>query len=98
MPMISSVSPASGATGVSVNTAISVTFSEAIDPTTLVFTLGQGNSMIMGTLTYSTDLTMVTFTPGAALTSNMTYNVTVAGWDLAGNGPATQTWSFTTSP
>ena len=84
LPMISSVSPASAATGVSVNMAISVTFSEAIDPTTLVFTLGQGNSMIMGTLTYSTDLTMVTFTPGAALTANTMYNVTVAGWDLSG--------------
>ena len=98
LPMISSVSPVNAATGVSANTAITVTFSEAIDPTTLVFTLGQGNSMIMGTITYSTDLTMATFTPGAALTSNTTYNVTVAGWDLAGNGPATQTWSFTTSP
>jgi hypothetical protein len=96
--MISAVSPVSGATGVSANAAISVTFSEAIDPTTLAFTLGQGNSMIMGTLTYSTDLTMVTFTPGTALTANTLYNVTVAGWDLAGNGPATQTWSFTTSP
>jgi hypothetical protein len=98
LPMISSVSPVSSATGVSPNTTISVTFSEAIDPTTLVFTLGQGNSMIMGTLTYSTDLKMVTFTPGTTLTANTTYNVTVAGWDLAGNGPATQTWSFTTSP
>ena len=98
LPMISAVSPVSGATGVSANAAISVTFSEAIDPTTLAFTLGQGNSMIMGTLTYSTDLTMVTFTPGTALTANTLYNVTVAGWDLAGNGPATQTWSFTTSP
>jgi Bacterial Ig-like domain len=97
LPTVSSVSPVSGATAVSKNAAIVSTFSEAIDPTTLVFTLAQGNAMIMGTLTYSTDLTMVTFTPGTALAANTMYTVTVDGFDLAGNGPATQTWSFTTS-
>jgi len=103
-PTVLSTSPADGAQGITNTTTITVTFSEAVDPTTLVFTLEQGNNMIFGSSTFNNNLTIMTFTPamGAyqvpALTANTTYTASVSVTDVVGYGPAKQTWSFTTAP
>jgi len=99
-PTVSSTVPANAATGVSTNTKISATFSEAMDPlmiTTTTFTLKQGATAVSGTVTYS-GVTAV-FTPASNLAASTTYTATITtgAKDLAGNAlAANYTWSFTT--
>jgi len=99
-PMVSATIPASGATLVVTNTPILVTFSEAMDPTTITaanITVRQGNTPVAGTVAY-TGVTAV-FTPAQALAQDTAYTVTVSAavTDLAGNGMAADhVWTFTT--
>jgi len=103
-PMISSTSPASGATGVGVNTAISVTFSEAMDPASVTgtsFTVMTGSTAVPGSVNYSG--TTATFTPTGSLAYSTSYTATVTtgAKDLAGNALASNhAWGFgtTTAP
>lgn len=98
-PTVSSTSPCNNATGVAVNTAISATFSEAMNAstiTTATFTL-TGASSVSGTVSYSG--TTATFTPSSNLANSTTYTATVTtdAKDSAGNAMASNyTWSFTT--
>jgi len=98
---VSSTSPANGATDVAVNTAITATFSEAMDSSTITtntFLVSDGSSNIDGTVTYSG--TIATFTPTANLAYNTTYTaaITTGVKDLAGTNMSTQySWSFTTA-
>ena len=95
-PTVSSTSPASGATGIAINTSITATFSETIDTstiTTATFTVGGAT----GTVTYSG--TTATFTPSSNLSYSTTYTATLTTGvkDSAGNAMAANyTWSFTT--
>ena len=99
-PTVTSTGLANNATGVAINANTEVTFSEAMDPSTIntsTFTLMQGNTLIEGTLTYSG--LVATFTPTAYLAKNTKYTAmvstgakTLAGIPLAGN----TTWSYTT--
>jgi hypothetical protein len=99
-PTVSSTSPASGATGVVINTAISVIFSEPMNPATLTtttFTVKAGSTVVPGTVGYSG--TTATFTPTGtwAYTTSYTATVTTGAQDLAGNALANDyVWSFTT--
>ena len=100
-PMVTLTVPAHGATGVAINTKVSATFSEAMDPATIItpatFTLKQGATAVPGTVTYS-GVTAV-FTPTSILTSSTTYTATItaAATDLAGNALVSNyVWSFTT--
>ncbi len=96
-PTVSSTSPANNATDVAVNTAITATFSEAMDVSTLTsatFTLNNG---VTGTVTYSG--TTATFTPTGNLAYSTTYTATITTGvkDAAGNAmAAAYTWIFTT--
>ncbi len=94
--------PANGATAVAANTAISATFSEAMNPATInaaTFTLtGPGTTPVAGTVTYSG--TTATFTPTAVLSTSTLYTATIttgtkdpAGTSLAANF----VWTFTTA-
>lgn len=100
-PTISSSSPSNGTTGVAVNTAISATFSEAMDASTVTgatFTVRTGQTDVPGIINYSG--TTATFTPNSSLGYSTTYNATVttAAKDLAGNALASDhVWSFTTA-
>ena len=104
-PTVSSVSPANGTANVNPGTAISATFSEALDPTTInanTFQLfGPGNTQITGTVTYINGT--ATFQPAAVLATVTTYSAVLLGGgsgikDLAGNAMTSNyTWSFTTS-
>ena len=99
-PTVSSTSPANNATGAAINTAITATFSEAMDAptlTTATLTLLNGTTPVSGTITYSG--TTAIFTPLSNLVSAVTYTATVTtgAKDLAGNPMnSPYTWSFTT--
>ena len=99
-PMVSSTVPANAATGVAINSAMTATFNEAMDPLTIntsTFTLKQGTTPVSGTVTYS--LVTAVFTPLANLAANTVYTATITtgAKDLAGNALASNyTWSFTT--
>jgi hypothetical protein len=108
-PTITLTSPASGAINVLLNQAVNATFSEAMDPVTIVapgtFTLavaGPGGAAVAGNVTYDTVSEIATLTPIANLTAATQYTATItnAATDLAGNalaaGVAPNPWSFTT--
>jgi hypothetical protein len=100
-PTVSSTVPADLATGVAVNSAFSVTFSEAMLPssiTSATFTAVGALSAVVGVVTYSGET--ATFTPSANLANSTLYTatVTVGATDLAGNALAVnKVWTFTTS-
>lgn len=100
-PTVVSTIPANGATAVALNTVVSATFSEAMDPTTLngtTFTLtGPGTAPVPGAVTYAGDT--ATFTPTAALEGGtlFTATITTGAADPTGNALAVNhVWTFTT--
>ncbi|MGW5430279.1 DUF4082 domain-containing protein [Streptomyces sp. NPDC004059] len=97
-PTVSSTSPTSGATGVSITAPVSATFSSAVDADTLTFTLkGPDGSTVPGATTLPAS-NKATFTPSTELALNTTYTASVQASDLWGNAMADPvTWSFTTS-
>jgi hypothetical protein len=105
-PTVTSVSPTSGATGVSTGTSVTATFSEAMNSSTIsssTFELRNSSStLVSGTVSYNATSRTVTLTPSSPLTASATYTATVKGGttgvkDSAGNALAANfTWSFTT--
>ena len=101
VPAVASINPADAATGVAVDSKITATLSEDINPLTLTtntFTLQQGVTPVAGTVNYS-GVTAV-FTPMSALEANTTYTATITTGvtDLAGNVLASNfVSSFTTA-
>ena len=101
-PTIVSTIPVDSATGVAINIKPSATFSEAMDPMTIdasTFSLTQGNSAVAGTVSYSTNGAIATFTPASNLLASTPYTATITtgAKDLAGNAlVANVVWNFTT--
>ena len=100
-PTVTASLPAQGAQGVSANTAITVTFSEAvqtstINTTNLTLKATSGGANIPGVIVFNGTNT-ATFTPSAPLTSGTNYTFTVTGVkDIAGNNmPAPFVLTFT---
>ncbi len=99
-PAIVSVSPAANATGVLLNNAVAVVFSEAMEPTTITtstITVMAGATSIGGTVSYSG--TTASFTPSQNLTQDTLYTVTISETVTDANGndmSAPYSWSFTT--
>ena len=106
-PTVTGRSPAAGATGVATSVRPTVTFSEAIDPTTVTTTnltlTPSGGSAVAATVAYDGPSLTATLTPTAALTAGTVYTVRVKGGttgiaDLAGNRLAADaTSTFTTA-
>lgn len=103
-PTVSSVSPASAATAVSVSTPVTATFSEALNAATVSaasFTLRDAaGALVNAAVAYNATTRVATLTPAAALTAQTLYtaSVSTAVRDLSGNALATgQSWSFTTA-
>ena len=107
-PTVSSVSPASGATGVAVGSSVTATFSEALDPTTVsgsTFSLVASGTTtpLAATVSYDGPSKTATLNPSAALANSTAYTATVKGnpggvKDVAGNLMTTDfSWSFTTA-
>jgi hypothetical protein len=108
-PTVLSTSPANGATAVPITTTVKVTFSEAMDASTVTaagtFTLkatGPPSVDVAGTVTYDAATHVATFTPTLSLapSTNYTATVTTTAKDAAGNplSPGTLTITFTTAP
>ena len=105
-PGVSSFSPASAATGVSVNDQVLVGFDEAMDPAsitsaTVLLRDGAGQN-VAGSVSYDASFQRATVTPAAPLRYSVAYTVLVRGGasgvkDASGNGlPADVTSSFST--
>jgi hypothetical protein len=97
-PRVISTSPV---VAVALNSNISATFSEAMDPSTITvstFLLKQGTTSVSGLVSYA-GLTAI-FDPASNFASNTTYTATITtgAKDLAGNALAVNfVWNFTTS-
>ncbi|MBJ6725072.1 Ig-like domain-containing protein [Geomesophilobacter sediminis] len=101
-PALLSTAPADGATGVPLATAITITFSEPVDPATVTAaSLTVANQVkVPGTVSYDATSRSATFTPSTPLMTGTAYTVTLASGvkDLFGNAMATgRVWSFTTT-
>jgi Ice-binding-like/Bacterial Ig-like domain len=108
-PTVTLTVPSSAAMNVALNQAVNATFSEPMNPATIIapgtFSLavaGLGGAAVTGTVTYDSVNDIATFTPAANLTASLQYTATIstAATDLAGNalapGVAPNPWSFTT--
>ena len=100
-PTVTAQAPASAAVGVSTITPISVTFSEAVQPSTIFFTLtdSSGNT-VNGSVSYNATTNTATFTPNTPLAISTKYTATVSGaTDYYGNAltPSPVSWLFTTA-
>jgi hypothetical protein len=99
-PLVVSTDPVNLAIDVPFNKVITATFNMSMDPLTLnatTFTVKQGATAIVGTISYSG--TMVSFTPTTPLDENKVYTCTITkgatntvGTELAND----YVWSFTT--
>jgi hypothetical protein len=106
-PTLTFTAPADGAANVVTNTQISASFSEDMDPATITdttFTLTDGVTFVVGTVTYDVGSRTAVFTPTTpaplAATTPYTATITTGATDLAGNtlsaGSIPNPWIFTT--
>ncbi len=100
-PMVVSVSPAAGLTGVPINSNVSVIFSGPVDPLTVtgssVALSGGGYASLPASISFSAANQQVYLTPEAPLPVSTLMTLTVSGVeDIAGNTVATYTQQFTT--
>ena len=108
-PVVLATSPASNSTSEGVVAAITATFSEALDPTTVTTsTMSVTTSLgepVSGTVAYNSTSRTATFTPSITLPASSTFKVLLVGGatdprikDVAGNALAGNvTWTFTTA-
>jgi hypothetical protein len=109
-PTVTATSPGAGASGVSPFAAVTATFSEPLDPSTVTgatFELRDaGSALVPATVSWEAGTRTATLTPGVTLTHLATYTATLKGGltdprlkDPAGNALAADvTWSFTIAP
>jgi Domain of unknown function (DUF4082)/Bacterial Ig-like domain/Bacterial Ig domain len=105
-PVVSAQSPVNGASNVAVNSAVTVTFNESIDPATVTSTnfelRNAASALIPASVGYNVGTRTATLTPNALLPGTTTLTATVRGGttgikDLAGNALVSNAvWSFTT--
>ncbi len=99
-PIVVSTIPTNGATAVSLNSAVTATFNEVMDPATInssTFILRQGSVQVAGLVTYS-GMTAV-FTPAVNFAPNTVYTGTITTGARDPQRNALQenyVWSFTT--
>ena len=110
-PGVTATAPAAGQSGVAVSTAISATFSEAMDPASLTstsFALRDAQNVpVAGTVSYDAATRTARFTPSSPLRNGTAYTATLAGQgssaaapvrDTSGNALAADVaWTFTTA-
>jgi hypothetical protein len=106
-PRVTSVTPAAGTQDANPGGAVSATFDEALDPSTVTagnFTLRTaGGASVSANVSYDVGTTTATLTPSQRLESGASYTATVKGGaggiaDRAGNRLAQdRVWTFTTA-
>ncbi len=101
IPSVTSVTPAQGSANVAVNTAITATFSLAMNPASLnasTFTVVAPNGVVVaGAVAYSG--VTATFAPSGALANSTTYTATITTGASTPGGTALMgnyTWTFST--
>ncbi|MFW5698332.1 MAG: Ig-like domain-containing protein, partial [Planctomycetota bacterium] len=102
-PVVVATTPIEGATGVAPDIVVTATFSEAMDPATIVastVTLHEmpANDPVAGTVDYAATSNTVAFTPDAPLRHGFTYVARIGSsvQDAAGvSMPTSVTWNFT---
>jgi hypothetical protein len=104
-PTVNAAFPPANSVSVPPNQKLTVTFSEAMNSSTLTtstYVVKRGVTLVAGSVTYAG--TTATFTPASPLIAGSSYNlsVTSGAQDLAGNGVTTgglspNPWTFTTS-
>ena len=101
-PTVAGTIPAASATGVSTIKPIVISFSEAMDPSTITensVALKLGSTAVAGNLTYDSNSRTATFVPNYALTATSTYTISVTTdvKDLSGQALSTASLlTFTT--
>ena len=102
-PIITSTEPDNNMTGVALNSMVTATFNETMDPLTIssnsFVVLGPGSSEVTGSVTYAGPSFTAVFTPSEAFDPNTIYTATIMplASDQAGNGlVSAYIWSFTT--
>ena len=99
-PTVTSTSPSNNATGIPRNDKLTVTFSGAMDASTInssTFLVTQGTTAVAGVVTYAG--TTATFTPNVPLSAGLLYTATLTtGVKNATGTPLSSNlvWSFTT--
>ena len=100
---VSTVTPASGSTGVAITgTTVTATFGAAMTASTInpsTFTLTGPSGVVAGAVVYNATTLTVTFTPSASFAYGATYTATLAAGvtdSLGGPLGTPYTWSFTT--
>ena len=95
-PTVIATTPANGATGVLPSVAPTVTFSEAMDPTTInaaniTLKVTSSGAAVAGSVAYNTSSHVATFTPSASLAETTGFTLTIAGAvkDSVGNAMGT---------
>src|SRR5262249_35828933 len=86
-PVIVAFSPSPGANGQAVNTNVTATFSEGIQPASASFTLrDSSNTIVSANISYDASSHTVTLDPTTDLIASHTYTATLSGaLDLSGN-------------
>ena len=100
LPIVTSYTPASGATNVPVSSPVTATFNEPVQSSTIIFTLtSSSGSSVAAAVTYNNTNDTATLTPSAALAYSTTYTATVSGAkNVAGGAMAAPvSWSFNTA-
>ncbi len=101
-PTVTAEGPADGASDVALNTRVSATFSESMDPltlTTTTFLVMKGATPVTGTVAPGPDGLTATFVPGADFppSAALTARITVGAKTPAGHAlTADYSWTFTT--
>ncbi|RAN76514.1 hypothetical protein B5P43_23235 [Bacillus sp. SRB_336] len=99
-PTVTATTPANNATGTSPGIAPTATFSQAVTPSTVTFTLKDpSGAAVPGATSHNTSTNTSTFTPTTALAYSTTYTATISGAtnSTGQTMAAPYTWSFTTS-
>ena len=102
-PTVTATNPEDNETGVSLNSVVTATFNEAMDPlkinATSFLVRGPGSTAVSGLVTYAGPSFTAVFSPSGNFEPNTTYTATITtdAIDAAGNALAADfVWSFTT--
>jgi methionine-rich copper-binding protein CopC len=92
--------PAAGATNVAVSVAPTATFNEAVQSSTIGWSIKNGSATVAATGVYNSTSNTLTMTPSAPLAYGTTYTVTISGAQSSTGVAMTApvSWSFTTDP
>jgi methionine-rich copper-binding protein CopC len=99
-PAVTSVTPTNASQGNPVTVAPTATFSQAVVPNTVSFTLKDSNgTAVSGTTQVNSAGTVATFTPSGSLAADTTYTATVSGAQNTFGTPMTgpYSWTFSTA-